>query len=335
MSRKERIYSLRDEYNAARRKGKTSAALKALSELEKLEPEEPRWPHQRGEMLRREGDAAEAADAFERATDLYAAEGFVARAVAMAKTLLQVDPSRTEVLDRVDPSVARKAHREARPHSGELRAVGRSMVEEAPKLKPSPTASADEIRFLDIELVEEDEIMELDVSELELIEDEPPVTLSLIPDAPEPPASARLDRLALMPSFPLFSELPPSRLRRLAQGAELVELPAGATVMRKGDPADALYCIVDGRVRVEVAGLPPEQRPRLGEGDVFGESVLLEHAVRQTDVVAIDPLTALRVPRAVLDEIVEGVPMLDDLLFELLARRLLANFLGTSPLFTP
>ena len=117
MSRKERIYSLRDEYNAARRKGKTSAALKALSELEKLEPEEPRWPHQRGEMLRREGDAAEAADAFERATDLYAAEGFVARAVAMAKTLLQVDPSRTEVLDRVDPSVARKAHREARPHS--------------------------------------------------------------------------------------------------------------------------------------------------------------------------------------------------------------------------
>lgn len=335
MSRKERIYSLRDEYNAARRKGKTSAALRALSELEKLEPEEPRWPHQRGEMLRREGDAAEAADAFERATDLYAAEGFVARAVAMAKTLLQVDPSRTEVLDRVDPSVARKAHREARPHSGELRAVGRSMVEEAPKLQPSPTASADEIRFLDIELVEEDEIMELDVSELELIEDEPPVTLSLIPDAPEPPASARLDRLALMPSFPLFSELPPSRLRRLAQGAELVELPAGATVMRKGDPADALYCIVDGRVRVEVAGLPLEQRPRLGEGDVFGESVLLEHAVRQTDVVAIDPLTALRVPRAVLDEIVEGVPMLDDLLFELLARRLLANFLGTSPLFTP
>jgi len=335
VSRKERIHALRDDYNAARRKGKTSAALKALQELEALEPEEPRWPHQRGDLLRREGRGAEAADAFEKATDLYAAEGFVARAVAMAKTLLQVDPSRTEVLDRVDPSVARKAHREARPHSGELRAVGRSMVEEAPKLEPSPTASADEIRFLDIELVEEEEIMELDVSELELIDEPPLPSLSLVPEAPEPPASARLDRLALMPSFPLFSELPPSRLRRLAQGADLVELPPRATVVQKGEPADALYCVVDGRVRVEIAALPPAQRPHLGEGDVFGESVLLEHAVRQTDVVTVEPLVALRIPRAVLDEVVEGVPMLDDLLFELLARRLLANFLGTSPLFTP
>ncbi len=51
------------------------------------------------------------------AATVYAEQGFIARAVAMAKTILNMDPSRIDVLERVDPEAARKLHRLQRPNS--------------------------------------------------------------------------------------------------------------------------------------------------------------------------------------------------------------------------
>lgn len=308
---------LREELEEARRKGKWKAAARAAERLAELEPREPRWPHQLGEALRRANDAAGAVKAFERATDLYARAGFVARAVAMAKTLLALDPRRTDVLARVDPSAAKAHHREARPEAFSVPAP-KSVEAVAPPLEPAADAADDEVRFFE---VAEPSVIELDLAELELVEEAP---------ASDP----AIDRLALMPSFPLFSELPRERLQRLAEGADLVELPAGARIIAAGEPADALYCIVSGAVRVEIPGV--DRRPVMGEGDVFGESCLLDAGTRQAHVFVGDdaPLVALRIEREVLDLVAEGLPELDVVLFELLARRVLGNFLRTSPLFT-
>ncbi len=317
MSRAREIATLRDAFNAARGKGKWKAAVDALARLERLEPKEARWPHQRGDMLRRLGDTAGAVRAYELATALYADAGFVARAVAMAKTLLSLDPSRADVLERVDPSAAQVRHREARPDALSSPNAA-SVVATAPALEPAEDEEDDEVRFFD---VPEPSVIELDLTELQLVEEAPP---------PEP----AIDRLALMPSFPLFSELPRERLRVLAEGAELVELEPGARVITAGEPADALYCIVAGSVRVEIPNV--DRRPVMGEGDVFGESCLLDAGTRQAHVFVTDeePLVALRIGREVLDLVTEGLPELDDVLFELLARRVLGNFLATSPLFT-
>lgn len=316
MKKLERIAELRGQFDEARRKGKMDRAREALEELTRLEPGEPRWPHQLGEVFRRTGDTKAAADAYEVATDLYAREGFVARAVAMAKTLLQLDPTRGAALARVDASAARKIHREARPTA--VRAVeGRvSLAMRAPVLSRAHDETESEVRFNELDAG--DDVIELDLSELEILEG---------PELQRP-----ADHLALMPGFPLFAELPTDELRTLALGAELVELPPGARVITRGEPADALYCIVDGSVSVSVPGIP--DAPILGEGDVFGESCLLDGAIRQADVDVTSSLTALRVPRAVLDAVVQRAPELDDVLFELLARRVLVNFLATAPLFT-
>ncbi len=310
----DQIARLRERFNRARSKGRWEAATRSLCELSCLEPCEPRWAHQLGDMLRRAGDTEGAVAAYEKATDLYAREGFVARAVAMAKTLLSLDPSRTDVLSRVDPSAAQAHHRRHRPRalSGSIQL---NVVLGAPKLEPADDEADDEVRFFDLD---DASVIELDLSELELIG--------------EPEPAPGIDRLALMPSFPLFTELPAERLRVLAEGADLVELPGGAQVLAVGEPADALYCIVDGAVRVEVPQLA--DGPVLGEGDVFGESCLLEAGVRQANVYVHESLTALRISREVLDMVVQGLPELDDILFELLARRVLGNFLRTSALFT-
>src|SRR5438045_2297566 len=90
---------LRDKVDDALRRGKLEEALDALEGLEFLEPEVPRWPHRKGDLLRRLGHTERAVSAYEMAVRLYADSGFVARAVAMAKTILGIDPSRTDVLE--------------------------------------------------------------------------------------------------------------------------------------------------------------------------------------------------------------------------------------------
>lgn len=77
-------------------------ALDLYELIEKRKPDEPRWAHRKGDLLRRLGRDAAAVVAYERAVHLYSARGFDARATATAKLVLAIDPSRGEVLDWAD-----------------------------------------------------------------------------------------------------------------------------------------------------------------------------------------------------------------------------------------
>jgi CRP-like cAMP-binding protein len=69
-------------------------------------------------------------------------------------------------------------------------------------------------------------------------------------------------------------------------------VPAGMTVIRKGDRGDAMYLIASGAVEIESSS----GRVRLAEGDFFGEWALLSReprsatvtAVRATDLLVLD-----------------------------------------------
>lgn len=76
-------------------------ALDLYELIERQKPNEPRWPHRRGDLLQRMGRKADAVRAYERAVDLYADKGFMARAAAMAKLILAIDPTKGDVLERV------------------------------------------------------------------------------------------------------------------------------------------------------------------------------------------------------------------------------------------
>jgi CRP-like cAMP-binding protein len=84
---------------------------------------------------------------------------------------------------------------------------------------------------------------------------------------------------------------------------------------------------------VIVPGLEPDAYPRLGAGDIFGEASLLGGEPRRADVRAEGALTALRIPKHTLTQLVQLHPGLGDVLFEMLTRRLLANLLHTSRVF--
>ena len=106
--------NLRTVLGKALKAEKLQEALDLYELIEKQRGDEPRWSHRRGDLLQRMGRKADAVLAYERAVDLYAAQGFVARAAAMAKVILAIDPSRGDVLERVDPVAARRLHRQNR-----------------------------------------------------------------------------------------------------------------------------------------------------------------------------------------------------------------------------
>src|SRR5690606_3844479 len=125
-------------------------------------PDEGRWPQKAGEILRRRGRTADAAGAFERAARAWAKQGFLARAIAMAKTITTLDPARRGLLEELDPSAAPREPRPARPESGGL-PEGPSSVAEA----PAPPASGPP-RDAGADGAPEMRSIMLDLSELEL-----------------------------------------------------------------------------------------------------------------------------------------------------------------------
>jgi CRP/FNR family cyclic AMP-dependent transcriptional regulator len=360
-----RTKELREKLERDLAKDELKKALPRLVELEELDPTNARWPHKRGDVLRRLNQRGEAIAAYEKASTLYSDAGFLPRAIAMAKVIAELSPQRTGVLERIDAGAARELHRRVRPegvHAGERPATRRVQEEALPlearpaRALPSKAASAASsprpavsvpplpqkpavpeppvnagTRARRLHRERRTTTIDIDISEFELATGPRPdsVEIEIEPDPENPDAS----REACLPLLPLFAEAPKEALMQLARESELIRLGDGEVVMRKGDPADALYGIVEGHVRVHVPGLLPEARPKLGPGEMFGEACLLTSEPRRADVVAEGDLLALRIPKPTLNYLVRVHEGLADVLFELMTRRLLTNLLSTSGLF--
>jgi cAMP-dependent protein kinase regulator len=115
MAEDKQLRKLRAKLDKVLDASRNEEAVKLLAELMELEPKNVRWPHKRGDLLRKLGKNKDAIMCYEAAVEIYTAQGFIARAVAMAKTVLNLDPTRIDILERVDPNAAQQLHRQQRP----------------------------------------------------------------------------------------------------------------------------------------------------------------------------------------------------------------------------
>jgi CRP/FNR family transcriptional regulator len=102
----------------------------------------------------------------------------------------------------------------------------------------------------------------------------------------------------LLAHIPLFSELSPKELRKLAGSATQRTYPAGTVIVRQGEPGVGLYVLIRGRARVQQqsADGTPRQLSLLGGNDFFGELALLDNAPRSATVVAEEDTSAMVIP---------------------------------------
>jgi tetratricopeptide (TPR) repeat protein len=112
--RESKTTDLRAELTKALRTGRFAPALDLYELIEKRKPDEPRWPHRKGDLLRRMGREEDAVIAYEHAVHLYSARGFDSRATATAKLVLEIDPSNVKVLEWATSQAARRRERQSR-----------------------------------------------------------------------------------------------------------------------------------------------------------------------------------------------------------------------------
>ncbi|WP_051949356.1 cyclic nucleotide-gated ion channel [Methylosinus sp. PW1] len=94
---------------------------------------------------------------------------------------------------------------------------------------------------------------------------------------------------SMVAKAPLFATLDASAIAEIMRYLRAQSLPAGALVVRRGEPAHSMYFIAAGEVEVEL----PSGPARLGEGQFFGEIALLRKTRRTANVRAATPIKLL------------------------------------------
>lgn len=108
-----------------------------------------------------------------------------------------------------------------------------------------------------------------------------------------------------------FLLLDPARLKFVAYASQSREYEDGDTLIRQGDPGDAVYVVLEGTVEI-IVGTNTQARAvrRLDPPVLVGEIAPLEGRPRTATVVARGPVLALRLERNVFRQIAEDAPTL-------------------------
>ena len=124
--------------------------------------------------------------------------------------------------------------------------------------------------------------------------------------------------LGALPETALLAGIPPAHLAGVLEKMSARRFPAGAVVVKEGEPGDSLYLITEGRVEVETRDEAGERVPlgTLGPGDFFGEVSLLTARPRTATVTAVGDLETLELHRDELVSLRAAYPELERALAE-------------------
>jgi hypothetical protein len=149
----------------------------------------------------------------------------------------------------------------------------------------------------------------------------------------EPPMITTAEKVLFLKGIELFAAVPSEDLVEVARITSELTVDDDEVVFHEGDRGDALYFVVEGRVRVEQGG---RQLAVLGERDVFGEMALLDPAPRSATAVAIEPLVLLRVGQDDFGDVLRERPEVAAGVLRVLTRRLrAANLAPAAPAQKP
>ena len=98
--------------------------------------------------------------------------------------------------------------------------------------------------------------------------------------------------ITALEAVPLFADLPPKHLKKIAELATVANFMTGASIVRQGVVGDSFYVVLTGQGKVVANG---RTVARLLPGDHFGEISLIDGGERSATVISETPMTLLEV----------------------------------------
>ena len=128
----------------------------------------------------------------------------------------------------------------------------------------------------------------------------------------------------LLASVELFGEMNEEEIDDLTTLAQVKKLEKDTTVFHAGDPADSVFVVASGRVKVVITSSDGKEfiLTVLGAGQVFDEMALLESAPRSASVVTLSSVEVLVINRTDFQRLLESNPRISLRLMAILSRRL-------------
>jgi protein phosphatase len=123
----------------------------------------------------------------------------------------------------------------------------------------------------------------------------------------------------ILGTVPLFSGLSRRHLRRLAEHADIATFRPKEAIVRQGRPGGTFYVITEGEAKVVQDG---RTISTLEPGDFFGEISLLDGGPRTADVIAVTPVSSIRVFKRAFDQMLAEEPGVASKILAVVAHRL-------------
>jgi CRP/FNR family transcriptional regulator len=135
---------------------------------------------------------------------------------------------------------------------------------------------------------------------------------------------AQAGTVELLARVPLFSELSPEELQRIAQVATPRSYPPDTRVFHEGDPGDASYIVVRGSCRVirQHSDGRVITLATLGPGAIFGELAMLDGERRSASVESVESTELFALPASDIRPLIRDHPEMAEKLIIALTRRI-------------
>ncbi|MHB8874769.1 MAG: cyclic nucleotide-binding domain-containing protein [Myxococcaceae bacterium] len=128
-----------------------------------------------------------------------------------------------------------------------------------------------------------------------------------------------VEKVLFLKSIDLFSQIPGEDLAQVALISTEESREVGEEIFAEGEAGDALYLVLDGKVRVHKQDRVIAE---LAERECFGEMAILDAAPRSATVTAVSDTNLLKISREDFEEILSEKPEIALGIIRVLSRRL-------------
>ncbi len=290
-------------------RGKYQAALESYEEIRSFGYNDPKIFLRLGDISRKLGNYTSAIEDYKSAVKAYAKRGFIVKAIAVCKVILNLDPSQEDIENNLAALYLQKDRSRSEVEADAKDDDDLSYIPEIPpQLRPKEIEKPPE--------------------------PEEPIVVEIVEEAVSGDSSGASEDEGLVRT-PLFSYLGPEELTVIIKKLKARSFSIGESVFKRGDEDNSIYVITSGAAEVISRTKYDEEikSATLTDGDFFGEHGYFSGLKRGSDVVAITELELLEISKEDMDMLAAEYPGIHKVLYDFYKERVLDKTLAISKVF--